>query len=695
MNANPLTALLNQFACQQKFTPGRIRKNFQELETQANHLLDSVSKLPKGRLINDQNEKTQLKGKIEKIQTILSEYKNSIEMQLEKPPQNVIDPNLNYLEASDKLKELSENDKLGYKHLSELLQILTRNCEDATKLPDDSRILSWVVKLKEASEKAKEKITKNKEYLEKIFDKAFDQCEKLKSKLELQKDPVDLNHEITKSLVSRILRLISANRLPNILKDSFNKDPLLTKKYEDLKSAWATSYLTFTSLEALIDGKFMDLTLRPEITAFSNQIKIQTPYFTDLNLSLDKLSPNVLAKGFHKVLELNKTLQPPAYKRDFSQFFEDMEKYSRQKRGFEKYDTDFNVLEKSKEELDKKIESSFDELSKILEKLKNQKHFKNLIETCKDVSIETEKNTDAFSIPPIKSFSDENINMLFPIVFERISKHFKSFRNDIEIEWKECCSNFEKLKHQKTLYNKFKEIIENQGICYFLTEDLYGSFRTLRLDVDDQAVHVTDWGTNIKDLKILYNLTSDKFYQDVVKEKISSPQCNRLLDLLGKNENELHFTLSTDYQALSKGLMEDSLKMLADDPVDTPEKTYIQEFIDRMKNTGLAFKKLSDICTSTFKGVERERKALQWFGNNPSYKDCFKTAYNKENSTVDAIQTAGSMAKSVLSSSIGVVSRIWSSPEEKSELKFDEVVKSPFENNEILKELIERTEQKI
>lgn len=631
MNLNPLGNALDQFVYQQRYSNKKTNHFFHRMQDLANRLKTSTEDISLREALPDGQE---IEKKINDIKDFFFTYEKHFEDQ-----------------AKSKNTRLEKTKKIGQECLAKIEYFKNSdfNLSDVNYNLNKTKdsFCSW----------------------ERTLNKMFDKCEKLKIKLNEDKKDQD---SITKSFMLRLKNLISFRDLSHPVGPSDNKKSHYIEKYRNLKSVWIASYVAYRSLKADVDNKTISVKIKNAMGDFESKIQKLGEYFDNLNVFFKTCDIFSLDSRFKEKYASETT--PKNYKRDFSSFFQDALNYAAYKELLEEKGKILDQLENSKSEFKLNVDGCLSEISQIIESMKKESQFANLDFNNGEISFESsQKNSLLFSIvekqsEEISTIDEENIKDFdkkadgtLQDCLTQTMKSLTSLHEEITTQWYTHCLNIEKIKFQKELFEKFKEINENFSLCYFLAEDLHGNLRKLRKTENSKDIHITKCKENYDDNEILNILI---FGLHPLKEKkISSEQYNKLLTCLKKESN---FNLSAQYQnvmALTESMINFSLPEVPYNSenhqvkmkklLDEYKKTCVEELEKCQKHVSLAFsEKLPKICGIVAKSFNIELEALRNYGKDPAYNDCFIKAFSAEHPVGRFVQESGSYITSGISNAL-------------------------------------------
>jgi hypothetical protein len=648
MNFNPLRNVLHQYVSDQKYTPAAIKKYAEELQNRVAALISSAKKFGKNNEIEEQlsSVKTSFEQDVAQSQLSFSKEKDSLKSLCQQ----------NCLEKTTELKILSEKEDLDYSSLIDLLEAIATGSKE--KSNDLKKLLQEPYTHSSLDEWSKKNAFDSREFLKKIFDKALEKCKKLKEKTELQKDKIDLNNDIIKSILSRLNHLISPDKISKTIENSSKKDPARVQKHKNFESVRDKSYIAYKSLEACIDRNLISSKINPELSTFFEKINELNLYFNELDQALKNVRCFIL------------------FPDNFNSLPTEMQNYADFKKQFEAKVKIFEDCEESKPSMEQKIQKFYTEISAAIEPMTKDKDFPEWFEVVEEIPHEqgTKSLMSIHTISNIENVNEEQNYASFSEFLTHAVKDLQLLHNAIQSKWSDSLAIIEKNKCRKEIYLTFNEITENLSLCNFLAKNIYDNIKAIISTENDKVQHIAGLKENVQDFKILCDLIVDSS-----KEKISNEKFKKLKEILGKDLN--------GFSSLYEKAMDNSttLSPSLHEVFYSVESSGIQEFTKCKENLRSDLKELDKICTLIVKEIDRGRKAVATCGNNPAYDNCFIQAYFSENSKIEYIQDWGSSIKNGITYSGSLILR--SSQEvPKEEYAIDQVV-SPFTNLTHLLEL--------
>lgn len=542
-----------------------------------------------------------------------------------------------------------------------------------------------------------------------LFKDVVGKLKNLKNKIDEQDSILAEGSGDTKRVLDnvmfRVKKVVPDYVISTALENSFIKDNERIIKYNELKKEWLESLIHYNTVEDHIQSSTITLKTLPKIAGFCDMLKMPKEYFSSLNTSFEKISPNKVSAGFKEKYQKDNIRSVENYQtevekeglfqRDLNGFLKDIRAYKEHLESLGGAQQIIEKLNESKNLFLPIINKKLNEISEEIQSI-NERNHETLNFVDNDMAIQLKKQ---------KQDSIESLHLL---------------RKEIEQQWNQFCLDLNALNHQKTIFNAFRSITEKMGWCFILAESVQGNLRNCRKTINDRNIHYGLFDQKLNDYhklcKLVKNSNLANLKDSVESLDVSSIQMPVELDASNyyifsdsvaymsgvQQDSNLYFanshiTLKDEYEETRK-LKEtifivhpsigqtSNLEVIAktiglvwpEDSEDTKAKilqsfndqriAFANELITLKENAREAYENiLPNICTIAANEVNREGTTLM--EAEDIYDQCFTRAYYAQNPVVNLLQHGGH----------ALMNNIWGQKDNKQSLFEFKPVLSPFD----------------
>lgn len=688
---NSIRNFLSTFSSDEQCSPKKIKKILYGLQNQTDRLKDSVKDLFSSQDNISENDSLQFSQKVSDTLEEIKEHLDKCKTYIR------VDEKINFLED---LNNIRKDCNQQLKYIDELINDINN---------ENSVTLTKKNKLNQLHELYC--LNKNDEIVNTFKNVAL-KLKKLKAKSELQNTQSEVTDRISNHFIRWFNKLISKDFITKEIENSSKIDYKKIEDYITLQKEWITAYEGYKLLQSTIKENLIKLEINPFIIQFSQKIKKCREWFDFLNSSLEKISLRTLASGFKEkyigqITNEKTRTSMISFKRDFTDFFNDLQTYAKCKTDLDQKKSALLKLEQFKQNKACKIDSILDQISTEISSLKTQKD--SFFENYSNESSASEPDQETISIEDEKSIEacDKKVEKRLKDLQNNRIKNFETLQNEILNQWNQCCLELNETRCLEKLFNHFCGITEQLSLCYFIAEEIHSDLRTLRKTEDNIFKHLPVIENKIREFKTLYNLITNIERSNNNECSISNPQILKFNQILCIDPSLL--TLAEEISQINSkkldlNLTNADMKFSTSDQekennktIEKQNKFYSEEFEKQKKNIILYFKDKDDkivylkkICDIVVSDINCEGTTLQWSEDLPKFYEKFTGAYYSENRAAMALQACISYVGLGAQKVISVINDQPSSQFDESHRIKDFVfnaVESPFNR---LKKLIQK-----